>query len=788
MPLINGQKMACEPCIRGHRSTKCTHANERLMVPVRKPGRPLSTCPHPPSRGCGCGSVTAAIPRKQKCNCGPSTPADSDVIKVESPVSEAVPTSPARSSTVSSASYRVQKQSSKPNSRKQSFGPATLDRIDSSQFNIIPTFDAAQTIPPHLNGGMDAMGMPTPRPSMEYGQMPMMGPDGILQSHMVFPMYQTPMPPIMLPPDVQKQSGGVTMAAPKPPTASSAIDSPKNGGGGSCCSGGAKSAKTTPPASTESSPKVAPKPTTGSCCSSKNKSPPPTKNGTLNGTPLPPINGVAMPPFQPPPALASQVFQQYYPQPTLFHYPASYGSYMTPLQPAQWRQTMQALQYRQALPANGSYDMSTPMVYGQNASPDYVRSAWQSMVEDSYHHSNGHGLHVANGNDGASGANGTNGHADGVNGASDLPPSRDGEHTKAPRRGALSSRSRSPRASDNDRRSHHHRRRSPDASTSRRHETQHHHHKHRSSRRERPARQQLPFEARPLHKSDLAAFRPLFAYYLDLQKGRDIQAMDEREARGRWKSFVGKWNDGALSEGWYDPDMFASAVERAREIGLDDERDDDNYGAEEQRRVAAARTTASEDGEAEARDRGTDSGDDEDMGPALPPSARAGAATGARAGPGMPSLDDVAASREQRAEDAARARREAAEDLRHERKADRREQREKLDELVPRAEAGTRERRLEKKSMVNEKMKGFREGSPGAAVVGDRELMGGGDGVEELRREREREERKKTERELRREEIARAKAAEREERVREWKEREEGTMKALKELAKARFG
>ncbi|KAG7125348.1 hypothetical protein HYQ45_013222 [Verticillium longisporum] len=376
-----------------------------------------------------------------------------------------------------------------------------------------------------------------------------------------------------------------------------------------------------------------------------------------------------------------------------------------------------------------------------------------------------------------------------------MPGHNDDQHTKAPRRGALRSRSRSrsPRASDNDRRSHHPRRRSPDASTSRRHETQHHHHhhhhKHRSSRCERPARQQLPFEARPLHKSDLAAFRPLFAYYLDLQKGRDIQAMDEREARGRWKSFVGKWNDGALSEGWYDPAMFASAVERAREIGLDDERDDDDYGAEDQRRVAAARTTASEDGAAEARGRGTDSDDDDDdMGPALPPSARWGAAAGARAGPGMPSLDDVAASREQRAEDAARAQREAAEDLRHERRADRREQREKLDELVPRAEAGTRERRLEKKAMVNDKMKGFREGSPGAAVVGDRELMGGGDGVEELRREREREERKKTERELRREEIARAKAAEREERVREWKEREEGTMKALKELAKARFG
>ncbi|KAL0936042.1 Protein GRISEA [Colletotrichum truncatum] len=69
MPLINDQKMACEPCIRGHRSTKCNHANERLMVPVRKPGRPLSTSPHPPARGSAGSSATFAVPRKRKCDC-----------------------------------------------------------------------------------------------------------------------------------------------------------------------------------------------------------------------------------------------------------------------------------------------------------------------------------------------------------------------------------------------------------------------------------------------------------------------------------------------------------------------------------------------------------------------------------------------------------------------------------------------------------------------------------------------------------------------------------------------
>ncbi|KAI5841742.1 hypothetical protein DFP73DRAFT_480624, partial [Morchella snyderi] len=33
------------PCIRGHRSSKCNHS-DRVLVQVRKPGRPLSSCPH----------------------------------------------------------------------------------------------------------------------------------------------------------------------------------------------------------------------------------------------------------------------------------------------------------------------------------------------------------------------------------------------------------------------------------------------------------------------------------------------------------------------------------------------------------------------------------------------------------------------------------------------------------------------------------------------------------------------------------------------------------------------
>lgn len=287
----------------------------------------------------------------------------------------------------------------------------------------------------------------------------------------------------------------------------------------------------------------------------------------------------------------------------------------------------------------------------------------------------------------------------------------------------------------------------------------------------------LPFDARALTKSDYRSFRPLFAYYLDLQKGKFLSGMDEREARGRWKSFLRKWNQGELSEGWYDPEMFVTAKERASDMSPEPESLPPRQGEPSQNRI-------NENDEDPLQSDEED--DDDDMGPALPPTART---SSHRFGPGAPNLDDLAARREELSEEAQALREQEYSDLRYARKQDRKAQKERLEELVPRAEPGSRERRLEKRAAVNEKMKGFRDKSPGGdAAVGEADLMGGGDGIDELKREKVENERRKTEREIRREEIARAKAEEREERLREWREREEGTMKALKELAKQRFG
>jgi hypothetical protein len=127
-------------------------------------------------------------------------------------------------------------------------------------------------------------------------------------------------------------------------------------------------------------------------------------------------------------------------------------------------------------------------------------------------------------------------------------------------------------------------------------------------------------------------------------------------------------------------------------------------------------------------------------------------------------------------------------EIRNARTLDRKAQKEALNELVPRAEAGTRERQLEKKKEINETMKSFREKSPGAAEVPDAELMGGGDGVEGYKKAKQEFERKKNERELRKEEFLRARLAEREERLSEYRAKEDNTMAMLKALAKQNFG
>ncbi|KAI9882673.1 MAG: kinetochore-associated Ndc80 complex subunit ndc80 [Watsoniomyces obsoletus] len=264
--------------------------------------------------------------------------------------------------------------------------------------------------------------------------------------------------------------------------------------------------------------------------------------------------------------------------------------------------------------------------------------------------------------------------------------------------------------------------------------------------------------------------------YLDIQKQLNFEELSEKEVKGRWKSFIGKWltlvrNRGELAEGWYDPVTKQKA-------------DSSPSGPSPERPSQRRRSSPEYDAEVPMRDYKEEEGensDDDSIGPSLP-GTRGGIGRGP--GPTIPSLQDLELQREMVVEDEFIAK----DELRQMRKLDRKEQKERLDELVPRAEAGTRERQLEKKREVNEKMRSFREKSPGVGdEVGEKDLMGD-DGIDAYRVKKKEHERKKNERELRKEEILRARAVEREERLRIHRAKEEKTIGMLKALAKQNFG
>ena len=135
---------------------------------------------------------------------------------------------------------------------------------------------------------------------------------------------------------------------------------------------------------------------------------------------------------------------------------------------------------------------------------------------------------------------------------------------------------------------------------------------------------------------------------------------------------------------------------------------------------------------------------------------------------------------------------EKQEHLRELRRLDRKQQKAQVEDIAPRAEAGTKERMLEKKREKADANRAFATGKTeagGVEDVADTDLLGGEDeGIEGYKKQKREMERKKNERELKREEILRARQAEREQRLQRYKEKEERTMSGLLALAKARFG
>ncbi|KAL6803869.1 hypothetical protein J3E68DRAFT_187493 [Trichoderma sp. SZMC 28012] len=345
MPLINGQKMACEPCIRGHRSTKCTHASERLMVPVRKPGRPLSSCPHPSSQLCGCAAVTAAFPKKQKCRCGTSEKAPGrkagDQESPETSNGLVTPPSPSTKGSATKPAYRVQKTNSKTASGRKPIDAASLERIDASQLNILSSPESRSPQSPNSS---------IPTIPIGHGIMGFV-PNGnaFNPGQAIFPPYQ----------EVASANPIADHTASKP-AASNGHAHVTNGqtaapAAGSCCGSG-KSTATQADEQQTPMPNGKPiiKSEPGSCCSSGAEKPEIKPHEHMPNQ----VNGLMMPQFNIPMGMPNAVYP-YMVQPTIFAYPPHYGSYLQPLQPDQYRQLVmmnipQPMANIQAMPYNAA--------------------------------------------------------------------------------------------------------------------------------------------------------------------------------------------------------------------------------------------------------------------------------------------------------------------------------------------------------------------------------------------------------------------------------------------------
>ena len=249
-------------------------------------------------------------------------------------------------------------------------------------------------------------------------------------------------------------------------------------------------------------------------------------------------------------------------------------------------------------------------------------------------------------------------------------------------------------------------------------------------------------------------------------------------------------NDGKLAEGWYDPQTLEKAIvsniaTASRNSNIISNRRSERGVAQTGRSSPVGHIDTGEDEE-------RDGNDDDEFGPTLPQSSHelSQKTASSKPGPSIPKLQDLQHASESAAEDTLSSRRQASKDLHADRKTERAVRNSHLDEIVPRAEPGTRERQLEKRRELAASNRVFASAKtdPTDVDLPEADVMGGEEGLGELKRLKEMEERKRSEREIRREEVMRARKEEREERVREMREKEEKTMEMLREIARARFG
>ncbi|KAI0009342.1 hypothetical protein F4779DRAFT_374473 [Xylariaceae sp. FL0662B] len=319
------------------------------MVPVRRPGRPLSTCPHAPGSTCTCRGVTAAIPRKGKCGCGNAsnhangtlTPIESDSATVEK-----TPVSPAKETT-----FRIQKSAGKDRSRKQSADANALVRMDMNHFNIVSPHGFAMNM---------ENGVSTIDPSTASNYTPLQQP-GLEQQGPLMPHlgYQSASPALdtMTNPLLATISGVADFS-------SGPSSREKISGRSSIGSDTSSSTYPTPQSSSadSSSYDLPSEETISPCCQRRpsqsqavaqvhlqsQAQPQAQHQKSTNimglGNQTTPSHSAMIPRYPQSAGLNQQIYSTHYYQPTIYTYPPEYGTPYQPLQISQWQNIANSMQ------------------------------------------------------------------------------------------------------------------------------------------------------------------------------------------------------------------------------------------------------------------------------------------------------------------------------------------------------------------------------------------------------------------------------------------------------------
>jgi hypothetical protein len=326
------------------------------MVPVKKPGRPLSACPHLHNQLCGCSSVTAAIPRKQKCHCGSQPTAQ------PRPVLSATPDIPSPTK----SAFRVQKPplASRPGSRKQSYDLSNLERMDASNINI--TLYQASATQPALsqalgNGHSTASTHGSYTNGSQRPQSSAGAQDPLLQSqypnlsflaNLTNEVYSTGYPvagsPIVT-------SNGSYLG--HETNGESSMVHIKASGSGSCCSAKPdirNESLTFEPQSHETKDSISGPVLSGvSSISARITPETPIANGHSKTQRYPFTDNFPT---------SQDLYSSFVPETTVYAYPPSYGSYQQPIQPSQWRRDAMFNTYTQPTPQPGMTDKLNTIV------------------------------------------------------------------------------------------------------------------------------------------------------------------------------------------------------------------------------------------------------------------------------------------------------------------------------------------------------------------------------------------------------------------------------------------